>query len=228
MMRAVTVFTLLLAANPAGAQDTGDAGRAAVWVAVGALLPLLAVTATAFAKLAVVLGILRGGLGVPGVLPAAVMTGLAAVLALVVMTPTGRRVGDAVGEVPADASGWLAAGERAWPPLETFLERNTDDADRALVSNVARRLDPGGPAVDRSPPTVITAFLVTELTAAFEIGVLLLLPFLVIDLLVANTLAVLGFALLPPPLVALPFKLLLFVAAGGWGMLVRGLAAGYA
>lgn len=227
MRFALIVSSLLLVSLPAGAQEAlASAPRAAVWVLVGAALPLLAVSATAFAKASVLLGILRGGLGVPGALPAAVTTGLAAVLAALVMAPVGRAAVAAAGPVDeGDPAAWQGAVGRAWPVLDAFLGRHTRDADAALVRAAVAPLDPGAEA---GPEVRVAAFLVSELSAAFELGVLLLLPFLVVDLLVANTLAVIGFALLPPPLVALPFKLLLFVAAGGWGLLVRGFVGGYA
>jgi flagellar biosynthesis protein FliP len=199
---------------------------AVAWVAVAGVLPLIAVSATAFAKISVVLGILRGGLGVPGALPAPVVGGLAAVLAALVMTPVATRVADAVKTAPEDAAGLAQAAERAWPPLADFLDRHTRPDDRALVADVTAKLGPA-PA-EPTPAMRVAAFLVSELTAAFTLGVLVLLPFLVVDLLVANTLAVIGFHQLPPPLVALPFKLLLFVAAGGWGLIVRGLVESYA
>lgn len=205
----------------------GDVERAALWVVLGAALPLVAVTATAFAKAAVLLGVLRGGLGVPGALPVAVTTGLAAVLALLVMAPVGRQVAAAAGDLPPDAAGWTEAAARGWAPLEDFLVRQTRPEDAEAVAAVTRRLDPAreGPP---DPPARVAAFLVSELRAAFEAGVLLLLPFLVVDLLVANTLTLVGFGLLSPAWVALPFKLLLFVAADGWALLLRGFVEGYA
>ncbi len=193
---------------------------ALVWVVVGVGAPLVAVTATAFAKAAVLLGILRGGLGVPGALPVAVTSGLAGVLALFVMLPVGR---EAAAAVQPDATP-LQAAAQAWPTLERFLVSHTKPADAQTVAEVGRSLDPT-PRDD--PPARVLGFLLTELAAAFQLGVLLLLPFLVVDLLVANTLAVVGFHLLPPTLVALPFKLLLFVAADGWGLLVRGFVGSY-
>ncbi len=195
-----------------------------LWMVLGAALPVLAVTATAFAKAAVLLGVLRAGLGAPGALPLAVTTGLAVILTLFVMAPVGAQVQDAVGpEVPIGAADWAAAGERAWPPVERFLSQHTRAADQQAVRDAAAGLKR---SVD-APEARILAFLISELGAAFQLGILLFLPFLVVHLLTANTLAVLGFSLLPPALVALPFKLLLFVAADGWGLFVRGFAKSY-
>ncbi|MCB9546895.1 MAG: EscR/YscR/HrcR family type III secretion system export apparatus protein [Myxococcales bacterium] len=199
-----------------------------VWLVVGSALPLLAVTATAFAKASILLGILRGGLGVPGALPASVVAGLAAVLAALVMAPVARDAAEAVGPLPGeDPAAWAAAAERAWPVLEDFLVAHTPPDRQALVMEAAVALDPTAELARPSPADRVAAFLLSELQAAFQLGVLLLLPFLIVDLLVASTLTTVGFSLLPPTLIALPFKLLLFVAADGWGLLVRGFVRSY-
>lgn len=217
--------SLLLFALPAQASDSE---RLLLWLTVGSALPLLAVCATAFAKAAVLLGILRGGLAAPGALPATVLTGLAALLALLVMAPIGRQMHAAVGDLPADdAASWATAAERAWPPLEGFLVAHTDPVQAEMVREVSVSLDPTAAAAPISPVDRILAFVVSELRVAFELGVLLLLPFLIVDLLVANTLISVGFALLPPAAIALPLKLLLFVTADGWGLFVRGFAGTY-
>lgn len=188
-----------------------------------ALVPLLAVSATAFAKAAVLLGLLRAGLGLPAALPAPVIWGLAAVLAAAVMAPVGAAI-DAAVALPVDDPGWpRALIERGWPILDGFLAAHTAPEDAAAIADALRPL--GG---EPGPPARIVAFLVTELGAAFQLGVLLLAPFLVIDLLAAQVLVALGFARLPPLAVALPFKLLLFVVADGWLLLVRGFAGSYA
>jgi len=197
------------------------------WLVLLALGPLLAIVATAFAKAAVLLGILRGGLGAPSVLPMPVVLGLATVLALLVMAPVGGDMAAAMGpQRAADVHALTAASSRGWPILERFLVAHTKAADTATVTDAMKPLDPAPDRGER-PAARIVAFSISELTAAFQLGVLLLIPFLVVDLLVANTLAVLGFHLLSPLLVALPFKLLLFVAADGWSLFVRGFLGTY-
>ncbi len=200
-----------------------------LWIVLGVVLPVLAVCATAFAKISVVLGALRGGLGNPDMLPLPVMSGLAAVLALVVMLPVGRQALEAAGEVRPDAVGAAQAVERAWPVWDGWLSQHTKPEDEATVRATRPALAPAvppSPSDDLTPAERVLAFMLTELTAAFQMAVAVLLPFLIVDLLVSNTLTVLGFAMLSPQVVALPFKLLLFVAVGGWGLLVRGLAHG--
>lgn len=196
--------------------------------ALGLVVPVLAVVATAFARVLVVLGLLRSGLGVPDALPAPVLGALAAVLTAVLMWPTAMEVNAAVTETPGGLSDTGAVLQRAWPPLERFLDAHTRDADRALIVEVARTLDPAAEVSPLPPPHRVAAFALSELTAAFRMGVLLLLPFLVVDLLVANTLVALGLGLLSPALIALPFKLVLFLAADGFPMLLRGFARAYA
>ena len=197
------------------------------WLVFLVLGPILAIVATAFAKAAVLLGILRGGMGAPSVLPMPVILGLATVLALLVMAPVGRDIANTLGpDTPADAKSAAAASAKAWPVLDRFLVAHTKPADTATVAEAMKPLDSRADGAQQ-PAARIVAFSITELTAAFQLGVLLLIPFLVVDLLVANTLAVLGFHLLSPVLVALPFKLLLFVAADGWTLFVRGFMGTY-
>ncbi|MFZ4734669.1 MAG: flagellar type III secretion system pore protein FliP [Bradymonadia bacterium] len=203
-------------------------GALLVLAALGLVVPVLAVVATAFTRVLVVLGLLRSGLGVPDALPAPVLGALAAVLTAVLMWPTAMEVNAAVMETPGGLSDTGAVLQRAWPPLERFLDAHTREADRALIVEVARTLDPAAQVTPLPPPHRVAAFALSELTAAFRMGVLLLLPFLVVDLLVANTLVALGLGLLSPALIALPFKLVLFLAADGFPMLLRGFARAYA
>lgn len=207
------------------APGAGLGAGASLWLILGVLLPVLAVTATAFAKVSVVLGALRGGLGLPEVLPLPVLSGLAAVLAAVIMLPTAQRALEAAAPIEDTPAGYAGAVERGWPVWEGFLVQHTRAEDLGTVLAATTRLDPSKAAP--TPPDRVLAFLLSELAAAFQLALAVLLPFLIIDLLTANTLAVLGFHLLSPAVVALPFKLLLFVAVGGWGLLVRGLVASY-
>jgi flagellar biosynthesis protein FliP len=289
----LVLATTLLPASALADPEVGGSGSALAWIAVGALLPLLAVAATAYAKASILLGIFRAGLGNNGVLPALVAPALAASLALVVMAPVGARALEAAGPLPgsdAPIGQWSEAAGRAWPVLESFLRAHTRASDRAQVAELSAQLagpppavapalatgldagvadsgpgdgspgdagladsgiadagaadsgaadagpesaapmptTPAVPVPSTSPLDTILAFMISELTAAFSLGVLLLLPFLLIDLLVANTLAAVNFATLPAPLMALPFKLLLFVAVDGWALFVRGFVSGYA
>lgn len=182
---------------------------------VAAGLPFLAVAATGFARIAVVLGLLRGGIGLPAALPAPVIWGFAGVLAAAVFAPVAAEIDAALPPGPLDPA---LLAERGWPILERFLIARTPPETAAAVFEALG----GAP----SPPGRVVAFLVGELDAAFRLGLWLLAPFLVIDLLMAHALLALGFDRLRPEAVALPLKLGLFVAVDGWLLLVGRLAGG--
>lgn len=160
------------------------------------------------------------------------MTGLALVLTLAVMAPVAEASFAAVAERPATgADGALEAGARALGPLKAFLGRFARPDDREAFLDLARRLRPPGRAAETAPDdlsVLAPAFMVSELRRAFTIGFLVFLPFLVVDLVVANVLLALGLTQLSPTSVALPLKLLLLVAVDGWRLLARGLALAYA
>jgi flagellar biosynthetic protein FliP len=196
-------------------------------------LPLLLgglAVALAFIKLAVVLAVLRRGLG-GGVPPASVTALLALILAALVMAPTADRCQRAVAALPPTASSEevLQAGAA---PLREFLDRHTPPGEKQTVLDLTQRLAPRTaeplPAA-ASPLTVLTAaYALSQLRLAFLLGFGLLLPFLLIDLLCAVLLSGLDAGGLSPRGVALPFKLLLLVVGNGWQLILRGLLSGYA
>lgn len=197
-----------------------------------ALVPVLLVTLTSFLKIAVVLSVLRSALGAPQVPPSTAVTGLALVLTLGVMAPVAEAAWAAASARPAGgADGALEAGARGLVPLKAFLSRFAREDDRATFLEVARRLRAPGRAGAAGPEDLAVlapAFMVSELRRAFTIGFLVFLPFLVVDLVVANVLLALGLTQLSPTSVALPLKLLLLVAVDGWRLLARALALSYA
>jgi type III secretion protein R len=198
-----------------------------------ALAPVALVMLTSFLKIAVVLSVARSALGAPQVPPNTAVTGLALLLTLSIMAPVGERAWRAAreGAPPRGVEEALAAGARAAGPLRAFLERFARADDRRMFLDLARRLRPeesrGSPS-GSDFAVLAPAFVVSELRRAFTIGFLVFLPFLVVDLAVANVLLALGLTQLSPTTLSLPFKLLLFVAVDGWSLLARGLAAGYA
>ena len=209
-----------------------------------ALVPFALLMVTCFVRISVVLSILRSAIGAPQVPPTQVLTGLTLVLTLAVMAPTAERMLAAVAPVfptlgaAADAdltSGQTlaalgGAAERAREPLRDFLVKHTGARDRATFHALALKMrapeDRAG-VTDRDLAVVVPAFVTSELRRAFEIGFLLFIPFLVIDMVVANLLLALGMHMLSPTTVSLPFKLLLFVVADGWTLVVRGLMESY-
>ena len=195
------------------------------------LLPAALVMLTSFLKIAVVLSIARSALGTPQVPPTSAVTGLALVLTVLVMAPVARRTADLLQAGPPERGvrASLATLERASGPLREFLARFARPDDRAAFLDVARRLAPPGAAAPAEDDLAVLApaFAVSELRRAFTVGFLVFLPFLVVDLVVANVLLALGLTQLSPASVSLPFKLLLFVAVDGWRLLARALALSY-
>ena len=220
-----------LAAAAAG--ETGGAFAANLGVtATLALLPFVVIAGTCFAKIAVVLAIARSALGAPGVPPASVLTALAAVMSLFVMAPVTMEIAAALEALPAAAAEADRFGiaparalyDAAAPPLLDFLERNTPAAEVDFFRSLAPAAAVDG---ERSLSLLLPAFAVAELVEAFLIGVLVLLPFLAIDLIVSNTLLGLGLHMMHPTAVSLPLKLLLFVVVDGWHLLASGLVLSY-
>jgi type III secretion protein R len=197
-----------------------------------ALLPAAVVMLTSFLKISVVLSIARTALGAPQVPPSTVVTGLALVLTLLVMAPVAERAAAIARAAPEErgVAGSLATLSRAAGPLRSFLERFARPDDRATFCDVARRLRGPGLEVPAEDDLAVLApaFVISELRRAFTIGFLVFVPFLVVDLVVSNVLLALGLTQLSPTSVALPFKLLLFVAVDGWRLLARALALSYA
>ena len=239
----VPVAVLLLPALAyAGENEPGSRPLSTVvTLAALSLVPLVLVMITSYAKVAVVLHILRTALGSSSVPPTSVITGLAVVLTVYIMTPTGLEVYKKVqpvaetgkGQSLLSAAGARAlydAASRAREPVRKFLVRHSRPRDVKLFVELARR---GRPAREHASITsrdllvVVPAFVIGQLKSAFEIGFLLFIPFLIIELVVSNILLSLGMHMLSPSTVSLPFKLLLFVMADGWHLLARGLVLSY-
>ena len=238
---------LALAARAAGGTVAGGdamASRPLMLILVMAalsLVPFALLMTTCFVKVAVVLSILRSAIGTPQVPPTQVVTGLALILTLYVMAPTGERMYEAVKPVLGMGAGadlasaqtmdaLQAASERAKEPLRAFLLKHADRRDRASFHATALRMrTPAERAgiTDRDLMVIVPAFVTSELRRAFEIGFLLFLPFLVVDMVISNLLLALGMHMLTPTTVSLPFKLLLFVLADGWHLVARGLVESY-
>jgi type III secretion protein R len=212
--------------------------------AIGALafVPLLFMATTSFVKLQFVFSILRNALGTGDVPSGAIVTALAAILTLYVMTPVGGEMAQACAEPGAriqwadplagdSAQAVLACARAGKEPLRRFLARNAGAKEAALFLDLARRARPADQQADvgaQDLMVVLPAFLITELKEAFQVAFLVFLPFLVVDLVVTNILVALGMGMLSPTAVSLPFKLLLFVLVDGWYVLSQALVAGYA
>lgn len=242
-MRALSVVLLLVpgaafAREVGGVEvvDTSFSSRPVAMMgllAVMALAPFAAVMLTSFSKIAVVLSIARTALGTQQAPPTIVLTGLAAVLSGHIMAPVTEAMweaGKAAYEQTRTGSEILAAAQEVSRPLRDFLVKHGAPEERAQFAQMSRELRPPEQAdlvTEDDLWVVLPAFVVTELKEAFQIGFLIFLPFLVLDMVIANVLLALGMQTLSPSQVSLPFKILLFVAVDGWALLSRGLILGY-
>jgi type III secretion protein R len=205
----------------------------AAWIALLALVPFAVILASCFVKVAVVLSVLRGAFGAgSSVPPKSVTTALTLLLTFFVMAPVGEKTWRAMapGLTRGDAGSLADAAEKGREPVREFLAAHAPDRERQSFLELARRMRPPEERAqvgERDLVVLAPAFVVAELKAAFQVGFLLLLPFLVLELVVASVLTTLGMNSLEPRSVSLPFKLLLFVLADGWHLLARGLVSSY-
>jgi type III secretion protein R len=207
-----------------------------VALALVSLLPFVFMSVTSFVKISTVLQIVRGAIGAQNVPSSTVIMALAGALTLLAMAPTGEailaRAAPLVSAKPAPDTLTLLEGgmDAIKEPMRDFLRANSDGREKERFLGVARnaRRPADRESITADDLTVLVpAFVVTELSEAFAIGFLIYLPFLVIDLVVANILLALGMQMLSPTQVSLPFKLLLFVSIHGWGLLSQALVSGY-
>lgn len=204
-------------------------------LAVMSLLPFAVLMLTSFSKIAVVLSLARSAMGTQQAPPTLVLTGLAAVLTGHIMASVMERTYDAgqlaYQELEAGSGAkLLEAAARVAEPLRAFLVKHGSPEERARFVDLARELRPPeemNAVRETDLFVIIPAFVLTELKEAFQIGFLVFLPFLVLDMVIANVLLALGMQTLSPSQVSLPFKILLFVAVDGWSLLARGLILGY-
>jgi len=183
---------------------------------------------TGFTRIVIVLSLLRQALGTQSAPPNQVIIGLSLFLTVFVMGPTLDRVYDeAYKPYSTNAIGFEEALKRAETPMRQFMLKQTRQSDFALFARLAKL--PADVKAETAPMRVlIPAFATSELKSAFQIGFMIFIPFLVIDIVVSSVLMSLGMMMLSPVLVALPFKLMLFVLADGWNLLIGSLAASFA
>ena len=245
---ALPALALLLAALPMGAwaQAAGNAnlplliGQGAggtsysvpmqtlLFFTALSFLPSVLLLMTGFTRIVIVLGLLRQALGTQSAPPNQVIVGLSLFLTFFVMGPTFDKIyADAYQPFSANKIAFDEALKRGEVPVREFMLKQTRQTDVALFARLAR-IDPAVKSVDVPFKVLVPAFVTSELKSAFQIGFLIFIPFLVIDMIVASVLMSLGMMMLSPVLVALPFKLMLFVLADGWNLLLGSLAASFA
>jgi type III secretion protein R len=213
-----------------------------VVLAALSMVPFIVMMVTSFVKIAVVLALIRNAMGTQQVPPNLVITGLAMILTIYIMVPVGydvyRVAGKTIGQgtnqpILSQASVELLAKavKEGKEPIRDFLIKHVHAEERSLFYNLSMKLrktqEERAEITDQDFVNLIPAFVVSELTEAFQIGFIIFLPFLIIDLVIANILLSLGMFQISPITISLPFKLLLFVLVDGWHIIARGLILGY-
>ncbi len=190
-------------------------------------LPAVLLMMTGFTRIVIVLSLLRQALGTQSAPPNQVVVGLSLFLTFFVMGPTLDKVyNDAYLPYTKNTISFEQALANGEDPLRQFMSKQTRQSDLALFAKLAK-LEPGANAQNAPMRVLVPAFVTSELKSAFQIGFMIFIPFLVIDIVVASVLMSLGMMMLSPVLVALPFKLMLFVLADGWNLLIGSLAASF-
>ncbi len=221
--------TLSLETRPSGAGGTTYSLPVQTMLAFAALsfLPAVLLLMTSFTRIVIVLSLLRQALGLQTTPPNQVIVGLSLFLTLFVMGPTLDRIyAEAYRPYTEAKLGFEAAVERGSDPLRTFMLKQTRETDLGLFARIAK-VDTAVTPEKMPMRVLIPAFVTSELKTAFQIGFLVFIPFLIVDLIVASVLMSMGMMMLSPVLVALPFKLMLFVLADGWTLLVGSLVASF-
>lgn len=211
------------------AQATGVSTPIQVMLLLGllTLLPGLLLVMTGFTRILIVLGFVRNALGTQSIPPNQVLVGVALFLSLFVMAPTLHKVDKAAVEpYRSHEIGGHEAIIRGLEPVRTFMFKQTRDTDLALFLRLSHQKRPRTRA-DVPTHVLVPAFVISELTTAFQIGFLIYLPFLIIDMIVSATLMSMGMMMLPPVLISLPFKILLFVLVDGWHLVVQSLVTSF-
>jgi flagellar biosynthetic protein FliP len=238
------VVAIILGALPAAAQEisinlgqgAGAAGSGGLterviqliaFITVLSLAPSILVMMTSFTRIVVVLSLLRTALGTATAPPNAVIVALALFLTAFVMGPALQNAYDTgIKPLVNNEISVEQAFERSTVPLKAFMQKNVREKDLALFSDLSREPRPESPE-QLSLRILVPAFMISELKRAFEIGFLLFLPFLIIDLVVASVLMSMGMMMLPPVVVSLPFKLIFFVLVDGWSLVAGSLVQSY-
>lgn len=240
---ALTALALTLFAGAAMAQQGGQlpiligqgAGGSSYSIPIQTLLfftalsfiPAMVLMMTGFTRIVIVLSLMRQALGTQSAPPNQVIVGLSLFLTFFVMSPTLDRVyNEAYLPYTQNALSFEQAVDAAQAPMRSFMTKQTRQSDFELFAKLAK-LPPGVTPNEAPMRVLIPAFATSELKTAFQIGFLIFIPFLVIDMVVASVLMSLGMMMLSPVLVALPFKLMLFVLADGWNLLLGSLAASF-
>ena len=191
------------------------------------MLPLIVVTMTPFLRIIIILSLLRTSIGTQQVPPNLVLIGMAIIITGYVMGPTLSEINEkAIIPLSNQRIAVPVAMGEAYGPLKKFMLKQTEIKDLAFFYRISNTPNPESPE-DVGFRQLVAAFLLSELRTSFQIGFLIFIPFLVIDLIIANILLALGMIMLSPTIVSLPFKLLIFVAVDGWTLIIKGLVQSF-
>ena len=192
-----------------------------------AILPSLLAMMTSFTRIIIVLSFVRRALTTQTIPPTVAIIGLALFLTLFTMAPTFEKINtSAVQPYIADQIDFQTAGKKANDCIKEFMLRQSRQADLALFVQMAK-IEPPRSMMDIDMHIVVPAFIISEFRTSFEIGCLLFIPFLLVDMVIASVLLSAGMMMLPPVMISLPFKLILFILVDGWGLLAKSLSLGF-
>ncbi|MCX5590565.1 flagellar type III secretion system pore protein FliP [Alcaligenes endophyticus] len=222
-----TLPALSSSVNAAGQQTWSLSVQTLLLLTMMSFLPAMLLMMTGFTRVIIVLGLLRNAMGTGASPPNTVLVGLALFLTFFVMSPVFDEVYlQAYKPLAEDSISFETALERGVEPLKTFMLHQTREADLRLFSDMAQVGELQSPA-DTPLRVLVPAFVTSELKTAFQIGFTIFIPFLIIDLVIASVLMSLGMMMVPPVTISLPFKLMLFVLADGWHLLLGSLARSF-
>ena len=209
-------------------QDFTNGMQILIWLTILTLAPSILIMTTSFVRIVIVLSLLRQAIGVATLPPNQVLTSLALILTFFIMSPVFTKINDeALQPYMKNQITQQAALERGIQPVRDFMFKQTSDKELALFVRMAK-LEKPKDTNDIPPYVLIPAFILSELKTAFTIGFVIFLPFLVIDIVVSSILVAMGMMFLPPTMIALPFKLIMFVMVDGWYLIVKSLVEGFA
>ena len=209
-------------------QDFTNGMQILIWLTILSLAPSILIMTTSFVRIVIVLSLLRQAIGVATLPPNQVLTSLALILTFFIMSPVFSKINEeALQPYMKNQITQQAALDRGVQPIRDFMFKQTSDKELALFVRMAK-LEKPKDTNDIPTYVLIPAFILSELKTAFTIGFVIFLPFLVIDIVVSSILVAMGMMFLPPTMIALPFKLIMFVMVDGWYLIVKSLVEGFA
>lgn len=225
---AVPSLSMTLSGGQAEPESVSVALEILFLLTVLSVAPAILLTVTSFTRIIIVFSFLRQAMGTMQMPPSQVLASLAIFMTFVIMMPVGKQINDtALQPYLAEEIGFNEALQRAEQPLRAFLFKHTREKDLSLFFSITQM---ERPANKDDVPTIllVPAFVISELKTAFQMGFLIYIPFLILDMVVASILLSMGMMMLPPVMISLPFKMLLFVMVDGWNLLIFSLVNGFA